>query len=71
MVTILSIMTKRRPKSDRPKPVRTGVSLHVYIDPTLRDAMDGLVSRTRRSLTTEVEIAIENHLKAEGLWPPR
>jgi hypothetical protein len=50
---------------------RTGVSLHVYIGPALREAMDKLIERDRRSLTTEVEMALENHLKEKGLWPPK
>lgn len=57
------------PPSPR-KPNRTGVSLHVYIDPTLRAALDVLLERDRRSLTTEVSVALEMLLKNKGLWPP-
>jgi hypothetical protein len=29
-----------------------------------------LVARTRRTVTEEVAIAVEEYLKREGLWPP-
>lgn len=71
---MLDTMTKPKRTSQQspkqPPPNRTGKSLHVYIDPALRDAMELLVRQSRRSLTTEVEIALENHLSAAGLWPP-
>jgi hypothetical protein len=60
-----------QPPADDPKrPRRTGVPLHVYIPPDLRAAMDRLAGENRRSLTSEVMIALENHLKAVGQWPP-
>lgn len=51
-------------------PNRTGKSLHVYLEPALRDAIDKATKHTRHSLTTEVEIALEKHLKELGFWPP-
>jgi hypothetical protein len=69
----MPLMAKKKPKSDadnRPKPNRRGKPLHVWLDPALRDLLDALAARTRRSLTTEVTIALEAHLTAAGLWPP-
>lgn len=69
----MRLMTKKKkPESGakRPKPTRTGVPLHVWLDPALRQAIDCLAAQTRRSLTTEVTMALESHLKAAGLWPP-
>jgi hypothetical protein len=67
-------VAKRRrnvPGSEKPKVNRSGVSLHVYIDPTLRKAVNNLLEKTRRSLTSEVEIALEKRLTEEGMWPPQ
>jgi hypothetical protein len=69
----MSLMAKKRPTADgakRPQPNRTGTALHVWVDPALRHAMDELVSRTRRSLTVEISMALEAHLAQAGLWPP-
>ena len=60
----------RKPSGARKPPKRTGVPLHIYIDPALRDALNKLCDKTRRLLTTEVVIALENHLQAAELWPP-
>ena len=53
-----------RPKSNR---TRRGVSYKLPED--LLGQLDKLVEKTRRTITAEVEIAIENHLKKEKLWP--
>lgn len=50
-------------------PVRTGVPLHIYIPPALRDAIDSCAESNRRKLTQEVIIALEEHLKKAGRWP--
>ncbi len=66
-------MARKRSNSDKPKqprPNRSGLPLHVYLDVELRRTIDQLVLQTRRSLTTEVTIALEEHLKRAGLWPP-
>ena len=51
------------------RPNRSSVPLHVGIPPELRAALDLLIEKTRRPLTTEVVIALENHCRAEGCWP--
>jgi hypothetical protein len=59
----------RQPKRPK-KPNRSGVPLHVYIPPELRAVIDAMAGSNRRPLTTEVIIALENHARAAGLWPP-
>lgn len=59
----------RQPKGKPRRPNRTGVPLHIYIPPEVRAALDALADENRRPLTTEVLIALENHLKAAGRWP--
>jgi len=65
------VMAERKPKKTQPSkpPQRSGKALNVWIDEELRDALDELLGQTRRSLTAEVSIALEEHLKKNGLWP--
>ena len=66
-----SMTTPRKPRKDAGRrPQRTGVPLNVWLPRGLREALDVLLVRTRRSLTTEVVIALEKHLEEAGLWPP-
>ncbi len=51
------------------KPNRTGVALQLYISAELRATLDRVLAKTRRSLTTEVVIALENHFRTLGEWP--
>ena len=67
--------TRKRPEptdGESPKtgPNRTGVPLHIYISPELRQAIDSCADENRRKLTQEVVIALEEHLKRQGRWPP-
>ena len=58
-------------KKPRPrKPVRTSVSLHVYIVPAIRDALDRYVEADSRSITSAVELALKKFLTEKGFWPP-
>ncbi len=71
----IGVMAKRKPTDPEPlappkPPNRSGVALFVYVPPELRAAIVALAARTRRTLTTEVVIALENHAKKNGLWPP-
>lgn len=45
------------------------VSLHVYLDRELIDALNNAAELSRRDLTAEVAIALEGHLANLGLWP--
>ncbi len=69
----MQCMAKKKPPTDGtviPKPQnRNGKPLHVWLEPKLRDAIDALAAKTRRSLTTEVTMALEKHLAEAGLWP--
>lgn len=73
----MSLMpTRKRPDPDtdpgrKNGPKRTGVPLHIYIPPELRQAIDDCADANRRKLTQEVVIALEEHLKRQGLWPPK
>jgi hypothetical protein len=63
-----------QPRRERGQPdlacTRLRLSLHVYVPPPLRRAIEEAAERNRRSLTAELEIALEKHLKELGLWPP-
>lgn len=58
------------PPEIRPVTLGRGKSINVWINDDLRDAIGRVASRSGRSLTAEVSIALERHLEAEGLWPP-
>lgn len=70
----MSLMAKKRPKlPDEPKrPNRTGVSLHVYIDPAIDGALAAYLqgSEPQVSKTAAVETAIREFLGRKGHWPP-
>ncbi len=61
-------MAKKQTKSKDVRPGKKPINLQ--IDARIRDALDALTEKTRRSLTAEIEIALEEHLRKEGLWPP-
>ncbi len=71
-------MSKKKP-TPAPEPVkrgpgrpagRTKVPLPLRIDPRLKAALETLAEMNRRKVTTEVELALEDRLRAAGLWPP-
>ena len=66
----MATMTKKRKsKIGRPPgPPNSPVTVR-YLD-SLIEALDELVRRNRRTRTIELTIALENHLKEAGLWPP-
>jgi hypothetical protein len=49
---------------------RCGKSLMVYLQPSLRRVIEEAADRNRRSLTSEVAIALEKYLSELGMWPP-
>jgi hypothetical protein len=66
---------KGRPRKDGRKPSkknapRSGKPLNVWIGAPLRDALDAMIAKSRRSLTSEVSIALEEYLAKQGFWPP-
>lgn len=70
-VATRSKQTDPQPEPAKKKARRTGKSLHVWINPSLRDTLDRMAERSRRSVTTEVEIALEEYLAKQGLWPSK
>lgn len=58
---------KAQPKRDR----KGKKTLNVFIEASLRNAVDASCEKNRRSLTDEVSIALEQYLEREGLWPPK
>lgn len=50
---------------------RTGKPLNAWIDTQLMEAFDGYCAKNRRTKTAEIEMAIEERLRADGMWPPK
>lgn len=68
---MVSTVAKRRTNPDKPKPKRSpAYTVYARINPALGAALDLKLSRSRRSLTAELELALEAWLAADGLWPP-
>ncbi len=66
---MLRMATKRRRNSeteDRHKHKPLGLRLNVRV----MNAMRQLAEKNRRTLTAEMEIALEKYLAEAGLWPP-
>lgn len=64
---MIDLMAKKRGRPSKPEPNETvGVRLPL----SLVAALDAQVARTRRTRTTEVQIALERYLAAEGVWSP-
>jgi hypothetical protein len=51
------------------KKVEETKNLNVWIPASLRDALEIVTERSRRSLTAEVIVALEKYLRDEGVWP--
>lgn len=60
------VMTK---KPSKKKSSRKGVPLNIWLPEDLRAAIDEQVQESRRPLTTEVIIALEEYLSKHGKWP--
>jgi len=54
----------------RPKSKRNKRSVNYRLPEELLAQLDKLIEETRRTATTEVELALEAHLKKHNLWPP-
>ena len=70
-------MTQKRPRG-RPKGIPKGrsretggtVAFTLELSVPLKDTMSALAKRDRRTLRAIMEIALEEYLKSQGLWPP-
>jgi hypothetical protein len=62
----------KKPKRGRPRAARTEeyATLSVRMTAPLRAALADAAARSRRSASTEIVLAIEHYLAAQGLWPP-
>lgn len=69
---IASMAEPKKPKrgKGRPKGRRPTVVLQARVSPEMSEAFERLLQQTRRPKNTELIIALENHLKAAGFWPP-
>jgi hypothetical protein len=75
-------MAKRKPKPERSaenmetqappgKPKRSGLSLHVYVQPALRQVLDEVVDESdpKTNATAVVETALRRYFASIGKWP--
>lgn len=62
------VMAKKKP--GRPPGRRPTIALQARIPEEMHQALGRLAEHTRRTRNTELVIALEKHLKAEGFWPP-
>lgn len=67
-----------KPRKKDPKSKRSlGIDRHtlprvVFHGPDdLIESFKELASRNRRTITAEILIAMEEHMRASGLWPPK
>lgn len=54
----------------RPKGAKPTESIQARVDPALYEALEKLSKRTRRTKNAELILALEEHLRQAGLWPP-
>lgn len=59
-------------ESPTKKPVRKGLSLHVYLPPDLRRALQRYVDSTepKSDATAVTALALRRFLESVGFWPP-
>lgn len=73
-VTIRGMATrKNRPSTGSAKidRVRVGRNINVWINPVLGALFDEQLKESRRTLTAEIEVALEHYLASLGKWPPK
>ena len=61
------MLTVARPKKSERSPRR---SRTYRLPDDLVEQLETLAERNRRPVTTELEVALEEHLKRNKLWPP-
>ncbi|MDE2097208.1 MAG: hypothetical protein KGL39_08170 [Patescibacteria group bacterium] len=57
-------------KTETKPRTRAGQNLNVWLPDDIMDAFERLLGKTRRTRTAEVQLMMEQHLQANGLWPP-
>jgi hypothetical protein len=65
-------MTKKN-SNQKPRGRRPAYTVYARISPELGEAFEQFLAsrRPKPTLTSAVEMAIEELLKSEGLWPPK
>ncbi len=66
MIT-MSVMAKNKKQNGRD---RHASGFMVRLPEVYRTQLHQLCAQTRRTMTTEIQIALEEHLAKSGLWPP-
>ena len=73
---MMPLMAKKKPpvtlEESTSGPNRTGVALHVWLDPKLIAALEAYVATVtpRTTKTAVVEAALQVALRDKGHWPP-
>jgi hypothetical protein len=63
-------MAKKSAAGSKKTSGRRGVSISVWVPVALKAALQAQKEASRRSQTTEVIMALEYYLAAQGFWPP-
>lgn len=58
----------KKPKG-RPKGRRPAVAVQVRMPPDVSAAIESLAAKNHRTRNGEIMIAVEKHLRDEGVWP--
>jgi hypothetical protein len=67
---MIAAMTDKKKKPGRPKGRKETIVVQARAEPLMHEALERLAQQNRRTKNTEMLIALENHLRAAGLWPP-
>lgn len=72
----MNAVADRKKKTDEPeekKPQRSGLPLHVWIDPEINQALLDYLEDTEPRVfkTSAVESALKDFLRNKGYWPPK
>ncbi len=71
---MLNMATPKKPgrkkKAEAERYERVGAPLHVWLPKELLAAFERMRATTRRSKTAEMQLMMEQQLRAAGFWPP-
>jgi len=67
---MLDVMPKKTPGRGRPKGGKPTESIQARVSLELHAALEKLTAQTRRTKNVELVLALEEHLRRAGLWPP-
>lgn len=72
-VLTIGFMAKRKPPmKTAAAPSRTGKAVNAWVDPALYAALQKYLDeqRPRPTMTSVVEVCLEDFLREKGYWPP-